>query len=49
MKSVARCAVLLPCLIPFSTGPADDDWAHRCKAAANLAPRWGLAEPGAAR
>lgn len=27
MKSVARCAALLPCLIPFS----EDDWAHRCK------------------
>ena len=31
MKSVARCAALLPCLIPFSTGIAEDDWAHRCK------------------
>jgi hypothetical protein len=31
MKSVARCAALLPCLIRFSTGTAEDDWARRCK------------------
>jgi hypothetical protein len=31
MKSVARCAVLLPCLIPFSARIAADDWAHRCE------------------